>query len=76
MLKIFQIEGLDGSILSIGERKQPQQAAICIRNSEGKEIHMLIGYEQFRELCGLSYDFHWTPEQRPVEEKQEKETPF
>lgn len=69
MRKIFQIDGLDGSVLSIGERSQPQQAAICIQDANGKEIHMLIGYEQFRELCGLSYDFHWTQELRPVNEE-------
>lgn len=71
MRKIFQIDGLDGSMLSIGERNQPQQAAICIRNADGNEIHMLIGYEAFRELCGLSYDLHWTPEPRPVNEDEE-----
>jgi hypothetical protein len=71
MRKIFQIDGLDGSILSISERNQPQQAAICISNSDGKELHMLIGYEAFRELCGLSYDIHWIQEPRPVNEDEE-----
>lgn len=72
MRKIFQIDGLDGSMLSIGERNQPQQAAICLRDSQGNETNMLIGYEQFRELCGLSYDLHWTQEPRPVNEKDEE----
>ncbi|MBK8185703.1 MAG: hypothetical protein IPK63_23535 [Candidatus Competibacteraceae bacterium] len=75
MRKIFQIDGIDGAMLSIGERNQPQQAAICIKDSQGNEVHMLIGYEQFRELCSLSYDLHWTPEPRTVQEKEE-ETPF
>lgn len=70
MRKIFQIDGLDGSVLSIGERDQPMQAAICIQDGKGNELHMLIGYEQFRELCGLSYDFHWTHEPRPVNEEE------
>ena len=75
MLKIFQIEGLDGSILSIGERKQPQQAAICIKDSQGNEIHMLINNEAFKEMCSLSYDMRWVPEPRS-QEKQEEEMPF
>jgi hypothetical protein len=71
MRKIFQIDGIDGSMLSIGERNQPQQAAICIKDSQGNEVHMLIGYEQFKELCSLSYDLHFEPDPRPVEEKED-----
>lgn len=70
MRRIFQIDGLDGSVLSIGERSQPQQAAICIQDSKGNEIHMLISYEAFRELCSLAYDIHWTQEPRPVNEEE------
>ena len=77
MRKIFQIDGIDGAMLSIGERNQPQQAAICIRDAQGNETHMLISNEGFRELCGLSYDFRWAYEPRPVEEQEkEEETPF
>lgn len=72
MRKIFQIDGLDNSVLSIGECKEPQRAALCIRDSEGNEIHMLIGQENFRELCSLSYDIHWTPE--PLAQEQQEET--
>lgn len=71
MRKIFQIDGLDGSMLSIGERSQPQQAAICLRDSQGNEVNMLIGYEQFKELCGLSYDLHWTKEPCPVNDNED-----
>ncbi|MBK7543100.1 MAG: hypothetical protein IPN66_07085 [Candidatus Competibacteraceae bacterium] len=71
MRKIFQIDGLDGSVLSVGERVQPQQAAICISNSDGKEIHMLISYESFRELCSIAYDIHWAQEPRPVNEDED-----
>ena len=73
MRKIFQIDGIDGAMLSIGERNQPQQAAICIMDAHGNETHMLISYEGFRELCGLSYDFYWTPEPRQVEENEKEE---
>lgn len=69
MRKIFQIDGLDGSMLSIGEQNQPQQAALCVQDSQGNEIHMLISYEGFRELCSLSYDIHWAQEPRPVNEE-------
>ncbi len=55
MRKIFQIDGLDGSVLSIGERSQPQQVALCLRDADGNEVHMLIGYDEFRELCSLTY---------------------
>jgi hypothetical protein len=70
MRKIFQIDGLDNSVLSVGECKEPQRAAICIRDNQGNEIHMLIGQESFRELCSLSYDIHWTPDPRPIEEEE------
>lgn len=70
MRKIFQFDGIDGSILSIGERNQPRQAAICIQDANGNEAHMLIGYEQFRELSAVAYDFHWKQEQRPVNEDE------
>lgn len=73
MRKIFQIDGIDNAILSIGECKEPQQAAICIRDSEGNEIHMLIGRENFRELCSLSYDIHWVPEPHGQEQQEEIE---
>lgn len=71
MRKIFQIDGIDGSMLSIGERSQPQQAAICLRDSQGNEANMLIGYDQFKELCGLSYDLHWAKEPCPVNENED-----
>ena len=71
MRKIFQIDGIDGSVLSIGECKEPQRAAICIRNTQGSEVHMLIGQESFRELCSLSYDLHWAYEPCPVNEHEE-----
>jgi hypothetical protein len=71
MRKIFQIDGLDNSVLSVGECKEPQRAALCIRDSQGNEIHMLIGQESFRELCSLSYDIHWTPEPRAQEREEE-----
>ena len=67
MRKIFQIDGLDNSVLSIGECKEPQRAALCVRDSQGNEIHMLIGQDSFRELCSLSYDIHWTTEPQTQE---------
>ena len=71
MRKIFQIDGLDGSVLSIGERSQPQQVALCLRDADGNEVHMLIGYDEFRELCSLTYDIRWVQELRPVNEEEE-----
>ena len=71
MRKIFQIDGLDNSVLSVGECKEPRRAALCIKDSQGNEIHMLIGQDSFRELCSLSYDLHWMPE--PYIEQQEEE---
>ena len=71
MRKIFQIDGLDNSVISIGECKEPQRAALCIKDGEGKELHMLISYDAFRELCSLSYDIHWTFEPHSVNEDEE-----
>lgn len=74
MRKIFQIDGLDNSVLSVGECKEPRCAALCIKDSQGNEIHMLIGQDSFRELCSLSYDIHWIPEpqiEHPEEEMTE-----
>lgn len=73
MRKIFQIDGLDNSVLSIGECKEPQRAALCVKDSQGNEIHMLIGQNSFRELCSLSYDIHWTPEPQAQEHQEETE---
>jgi len=72
MRKIFQIDGLDNSVLSVGECKEPQRAALCIRDSQGNEIHMLIGQDSFRELCSLSYDIHWIYEPQNQEQQEEK----
>lgn len=74
MRKIFQIDGIDNAVLSIGECKEPQRAAICMRDKEGNEVHMLIGQESFRELCSLSYDLAWV--QAPQSAEAMEETPF
>lgn len=74
MRKIFQIDGLDNSTLSIGECKEPQRAALCIKDSQGNEIHMLIGRDNFRELCSLSYDIHWISEPQTQEQNEEEIT--
>ena len=74
MRKIFQIDGLDNSVLSVGECKEPQRAALCVRDSQGNEIHMLIGQDSFRELCSLFYDIHWTPELQTQERNKEEIT--
>ncbi len=71
MRKIFQIDGIDNSILSVGECKEPQRVFLCIKDSQGNEIHMLIGQESFRELCSLSYDIHWMPEPHIEHQKEE-----
>ena len=74
MRKIFQIDGLDNSVLSIGECMEPQRAALCVRDNQGNEIHMLIGKESFRDLCSLSYDIHWTPDPQIPKQNEEETT--
>jgi|GEM_PF-4035571 uncharacterized protein YktB (UPF0637 family) len=48
MRKIFQIDGLDSSMLSIGERNQPQQAAICLRDSQGNETNIAFRFHLWK----------------------------
>ena len=40
-------------------------------DADGNEVHMLIGYDEFRELCSLTYDIRWVQEPRPVNEEEE-----
>ena len=70
MRNIFQFDGIDQTVLSIGECKEPERIAICIKDGEGNEAHMLLGQENFRDLCSLSYDIHWTPEPRAQEQEE------
>ncbi|MEZ5577709.1 MAG: hypothetical protein R3F44_19545 [Candidatus Competibacteraceae bacterium] len=74
MRKIFQFDGIDQAVLSIGECKEPERVAICIKDSEGHEVHMLLGQENFRELCSLSYDIRWMP--APCQQEEDEELPL
>jgi hypothetical protein len=62
MRRIFQFDGIDQGVLSVGECAKPEQVAICITDHAGKEAQVLINRESFRELCGLSYDIRFLKE--------------
>lgn len=59
MRKIYQMD-CKGGMLSIGERAQPDQVALCLHTGE-KEIQVLLSQEQFRELCKLDYTVKFAP---------------
>jgi hypothetical protein len=59
MRRIFQFDGIDQGVLSIGECQEPERVAVCIKGRDGQEAHLLLSCEAFRDLCSLSYDIRW-----------------
>ncbi len=59
MRKIYQIDGKQTGVLSIGERSAIDEIAICI-NQGDREVQILIKEKEFMELCDLKYrvEFH------------------
>ena len=68
MRRIFQFDGSDNSIFSIGECNEYETVAICIKDRNGNEAQMLLSRDSFRDLCSLSYDIRWN--YRPETEEQ------
>jgi hypothetical protein len=77
MRRIYQFDGIDRGVLSIGECLAPEQVAICITDHNGNEAQVLLSRDDFRALCGLSYDIHWAiapaPERDPCEQQPREE---
>jgi hypothetical protein len=59
MRRIFQFDGSDDGLLSIGECREYETIAICIKDRNGHETQILLSQENFRALCGLSHEIHW-----------------
>lgn len=59
MRKIYQIDGKQAGVLSIGERSATDEVAICI-NQGDEEVQILINEKEFMALCELKYtvEFH------------------
>ena len=71
MRRIYQFDGLDSSILSVGECAEPEQLALCITNN-GHEAHMLIGSDEWYALFGVRYDIKLKPAEEEEAEKKLK----
>ncbi|ADJ29865.1 MULTISPECIES: hypothetical protein [Nitrosococcus] len=54
MRRIFQLDGLDKGILSVGERQESNQIALCISHAN-QEAQILLSEEAFKELAHLRY---------------------
>lgn len=59
MRKIYQMD-CKGGMLSIGERTEPDQVALCL-HTEGKEMQVLLSREQWMELCRMDYTIVFAP---------------
>ena len=82
MRKIFQFDGNDNGILSIGECNEYETVAICIKDRNGNEAQMRLSRDSFRDLCSLDIRWRYSPEteeawrlliQAPKKEEQEAE---
>lgn len=72
MRRIFQIDGVDSGLLSVGESKLVDRVVLCIQSGD-QEAHLMLNRETFKQLCGLEYQlkFVWEPE--PQESETEKQ---
>jgi hypothetical protein len=59
MRRIYQFDGVDHGLLSVGECSEPERVALCIEDQSGREAHMVLSREDFRTLCSLSYDIRF-----------------
>lgn len=54
MRRVFQFDGLNGGVLSVGECEQEAKVAICLHQGE-TEVQLFLSEAQFIELTGLRY---------------------
>jgi len=52
MRRIFQIDGVDSGLLSVGESKLVDRVVLCIQSGD-QEAHLMLNRETFKQLCGL-----------------------
>lgn len=58
MRRVFQFDGLNGGILSVGECADDAKVVICIHNGE-TETQMFLSREDFHELANLRYSINF-----------------
>ena len=78
MRKIYLFDAENDAILAIGESTAPD--CVSIRVSDGKnEVEIRLSRENFKDLCSLHYDIHFTPspaQPAKAKEMEMDEPPF
>ena len=69
MRRIYQIDGIDSGVVSVGERDSENQVALCVQ-SDDKEVHVLLDHAAFMELCRLQYTVHFVLDEKETEEQR------
>jgi hypothetical protein len=75
MRRIYQFDGVDRGLLSVGECNEPERVALCINDQSGREAHMILSREDFRTLCSLSYDIRFVSAPAPESDADASEPP-
>lgn len=60
--RIFQIDGIERGVLSVGECAMPERVVLCITGHSGYEAQIVLSEEGFDELCRLKYSVHFEKE--------------
>lgn len=71
MRRIFQIDGTDNGVISVGERETIEQIAVCIQQGE-TETQILLSRAAFTELCGLQYSVHFHETSKEVNQDNDQ----
>lgn len=60
MRRVFQFDGLNGGVLSVGESSTEAKVVMCIHNGDA-ETQIALSREAFFELSGLRFtiNFPW-----------------
>jgi hypothetical protein len=67
MRRVFQFDGLNGGVLSVGECEAEARVALCVHNGE-TEVQMFLSREDFYDLADLRYSINFT---EPEEARQQ-----
>lgn len=58
MRRVFQFDGLNGGVLSVGECASEARVAICIHSGE-TEVQLFLSREDFYDLANLRYSINF-----------------
>lgn len=58
MRRVFQFDGKDGGVFSLGECSEPEQLSLCI-SSNGNEARMVISQEEWYALVGMCHEIRF-----------------